>query len=169
VNQGLCCHTSTSAHPPYTPFGKVLSLGWYDGTTSGLAKCASCSTIFKYDIVDWDADQEQRIFVLSHVTAHVFDRIVDTLGAFESPKWPFWNPKWNIVPHELKEQTKSKVDSYLSSTNEPVFLIASDRELKRVFAVGQITDAIRAKLPEEFNGLPVTSDFAFWITHLTAK
>jgi hypothetical protein len=147
----------------------VLSLGWYDGTTSGLAKCASCFTVFKYDIVAWDADQEQRIFALSHIATQAFDRIVDALGAFESPKWPFWNPRWNIVPPELKEQTKSKVDGYLSPTNEPVFLIASDRELKRIFAVGQITDAIRAKLPEEFDGLPVTNDFGSWITCLIAK
>jgi hypothetical protein len=158
-----------SGHRPYSPFGRVLSLGWYDGTTSGLAECGSCSTVFKYDLVDWDADQEQRIFALSHTTHQVFDRIVDTLGAFESPKWPFWNPRWNIEPPELKKQTKSEVDSYLSRTDKPGLLIVSDRELKRVFAASQVTEALRAKLPEDFDGLPVKNDFNSWINHLVAE
>lgn len=146
----------------------MLSLGWYDGTTSGLAECASCSTVFKYDLVDWDADQEQRIFVLSRTAHQTFDRIVDMLRAFESPKWPFWNPRWNIEPPQVKERTKSEVDDYLSRADEPGFLIASDRQLKRVFATGQVTEAVRAKLPKEFDGLPVTNDFNYWMGYLSS-
>ena len=151
-------------------FGRVLSLGWYDGTTSGLAECSSCSSVFKYDLVDWDADQEQRVFALSRLDRESFERIVEILKAFESPKWPFWNPRWwNIKQPEVAERARSQVDECLSRAAEPEFLVASDRQLKNLFGMAGITDAIRAKLPKQFDGLPVTDDFDSWMAYLAGK
>ena len=68
------------AQPSRAPFGKILSLGWYDGTTSGLVQCSQCSAVFKYDIVDWDSDQDQRIFAFSPIEPQEFDGIVESVS-----------------------------------------------------------------------------------------
>jgi len=167
MSQELCCPAATSGKPPYSVFERVLSLGWYDGTTSGLARCANCSSVFKYDIVDWDADQEQRIFALSRIDPAEFDCVVDILSASEKPHWPFWNPRWPIEPPELTERIKKEVDTYMSRANQPEYLIASDRKLAKIFAMRQLSESFRRKLPKDFDGLPITNDFSSWMNYLS--
>jgi len=53
--------------------------------------------------------------------------------------------------------------------SEPGVLVVSDRELRTLLALDQLTDALREKLPKEFDGLPVTSDFDYWMKHPVAK
>lgn len=166
--QKLCCSDATSGEPPYSIFDRVLSTRWYDGTTTGLARCANCSSVFKYDLVDWDTDQERRIFVLSPTGPLEFDTVVEILRATEIPKWPFWNPAWKIEPPELKESTVAEVDGHLSRAADPEYVIASDRLLTKVVAVRELSESLLRKLPPVFEGLPVTNDFISWMEYLNS-
>jgi hypothetical protein len=165
----ICCLTSVTDGEPYSIFAKVLSLGWYDGTTSGLAQCANCGSVFKYDLLDWDADQEQRIFVLSRIERPEFDIVVSTLSAIDEPTWPFWSPRWRIDPPELRERIREQVDAHLSSANGAEYLIAANRLLSKVFSARRLSESLRRKLPKEFDGLPVTDDFKAWTDYLNAE
>ena len=158
MTEHLCFETR---YPARSIFGKVLSLGWYDGTTAGLAECARCSTVFKYDIVDWDSDQERRMFAFSPVSAQDFERTVKLVSRVETPRWPFWFPKWELAPQE-KASIKVEVDECLARAGRPEYLVASDRRLEMVFAIRRLSGPELDRLPVKFDGLPATNDFNYW-------
>jgi hypothetical protein len=158
MNDHTCFETK---YPSRSIFGKVLSLGWYDGTTSGLAQCSHCSTTFKYDIVDWDSDQEQRMFSFSPISPQDFERTIKVLSSIETPNWPFWFPKWQFAPQE-KKSIKAEVDECLARAGRPEYLVASDRRLEVIFAVKRLSGPERDRLPAQFDGLPTSNDFAYW-------
>jgi hypothetical protein len=147
--------------PSLLPFERVLSLGWYDGTTSGLALCAQYPAVFKYDILDWDSDQEHRIFALSPIDREKFDQLVDLFSSKEEPKWPFWHPRWQISPTE-KALLKAQVDQRLAQAKSPEYVIASDRRLETVFAAKRLSGSAMDRLPLAFDGLPVSNSFDYW-------
>ena len=158
----ICCEVTDVALPSKIPFGKVLSFGWYDGTTSGMVQCSRCSAVFKYDIVDWDSDQDRRIFALSPIEPDKFDQIVRVLGGDAHAKWPFWVPKWEFDSKEEKKRIEKEVDGHLATARPPEFLIVSDRNLSMMFGTRRLTAPARDRLPSSFDGLPVTNDFAYW-------
>src|SRR6266536_1213592 len=147
----ICCEATNVALPSTTPFGKVLSLGWYDGTTAGLVQCAYCSTAFKYDIVDWDSDQERRIFALSRIKPQEFDYIVSILQSGGPPKWPFWSPKWEFPSGDEQKRIANEVDTHLATARVPEFLVISDRNLGMMFGVKRLTAPARDRLPSSFD------------------
>jgi len=178
-----------STFPLRPVFEKVVSLGWYDGTTSGLAQRSLCQTsveeraqngvlrgpvpgssgdaprtlcAFRYDIVDWDADQDRRIFVLSPIAVREFERVVDSFGESDSPTWPLWSPKLWQLPSPAKERATVELDRCLARAKCPEYLVASDRRLETLFAAKRITTSARDRLPPVFDGLPVSNDFDYW-------
>jgi hypothetical protein len=159
--QELCCTATSWAGTLVSPFSRVLSLGWYDGTTRGLAQCRNCGTTFKYDIVDWDKDQERRIFALSPFDAQEFDRMVQLFATAEEPRWPFWNPK-----RQLESHAETKMQEHPSTASSPKHLIVSDRELKNVFGARRITQPIPELLNTTFDGLPITDAFVYWMEYI---
>lgn len=158
MSEHMCFETK---YPARSIFGKVLSLGWYDGTTSGLAQCSRCPTVFRYDIVDWDSDQERRMFAFSPFNAQDFERIVELLSSIEKPSWPFWFPKGEFTLQQ-RESIKVEVDECLARAERPEYLLASDRRLDVVFAIRRLSGPERDRLPTQFDGLPVTNDFNYW-------
>lgn len=161
MTEAICCTATSIAYPSRTPFGKVLSLGWYDGTTSGLVQCSQCSAAFKYDIVDWDSNQDRRILAFSPISSQEFDGIVELLSRSESPRWPFWNPRWEFDSQE-KERITLEIDNHLSRAGNPEYVVASDGGLERVLGMKRLSGPARDRLPAEFDGLPVTDDLNYW-------
>ena len=147
--------------PSASPFGKVLSLGWYDGTTFGMAQCSSCSAIFKYDVMAWDGEQDRRIFVFSPISRWDFDSVIQLLSRNEKPLWPFWNPRWNFASEE-KEMIRGDVEVCLARALRPEWLIESDRKLAETFAARPLNSLAMQRLPEKFDGLPFTDNFFEW-------
>jgi hypothetical protein len=158
----ICCEITGVALPSKIPFGKILSFGWYDGTTSGMVQCSGCSAAFKYDIVDWDSDQDRRIFALSPIESDKFDQIVRILGGDAQAKWPFWVPRWEFDSKEERKRIEKEVDEHLATARRPEFLIVSDRNLSMMFGMRRLTGPARDRLPSSFDGLPITNDFAYW-------
>jgi hypothetical protein len=158
MGEHICCE---KAYPARSAFGKVMSLGWYDGTTSGLAQCSECSAAFKYDIVDWDSDQDRRIFAFSSIGLPEFDHIVSLLSGSDSPSWPFWCPRWEFTSAE-RDRIKKEIDERLAQAKSPEYIVASDRRLETIFASKRLRGPARDRLPAIFDGLPVTDDFGYW-------
>ena len=151
-----------STFPLRSVFAKIVSRDWYDGTTAGVAQCARCQTCFKYDIIDWDSDQERRIFALSPIEVREFESIVQLLSESDSPTWPFWSPKWWQLTSPEKERITEEMDRCLARAKSPEFLLASDWKLETIFAAKRLTGSTRYRLPPVFDGLPANNDFSYW-------
>jgi hypothetical protein len=156
------CFAESLKNPVLKPFSKVLSLGWYDGTTSGIAQCSRCSVAFKYDILDWDSDQEHRVFAFSRIDSQELNRVTELLGVAEEPSWPFWVPSWRSNSEDEKQNVRHEVESRLARAGKPEYVVMSDRQLNKLFAVRKLSADAEAQLPSTFDGLPVTNDFAYW-------
>lgn len=162
MNDKICCEATDVALPSKIAFGKILSFGWYDGTTSGLLQCSRCSAAFKYDLIDWDSGQDRRVFALSPMEAERFDQTVKVLGGDARAKWPLWVPRWEFDSTEEKERIEKEVDEHLATAKPPEFLIVSDGYFTMMFGMRRLTGPARDRLPGSFDGLPVTNDFDYW-------
>ncbi len=76
---------------------RLISLGFYDGTTSGLIEFEP-GAVFRYDVVGWDDGQDQRIYCLARMPARAFADVVELLSPSEAPHWPQWFPRWEFTP-----------------------------------------------------------------------
>ena len=84
-----CSHLRDIKRVVESPFDRFLVTDYYDGLRSGFAECRSCKTAFKVAMIDWDADQDVRIFRFHEVDSSPF-RIVDELGESLETTWPFF-------------------------------------------------------------------------------
>src|SRR5258708_24525385 len=75
---------------------RIISLGYYDGTTSGLLAVAGAPNTYKYDMVSWDDQQDRRVYCIALLPSDAFERAIGILRELGEPKWPFWNPVWNF-------------------------------------------------------------------------
>lgn len=50
-----------------SPFVRLLATGYYDGPTEGLIECGTCKTTYSFNKLDWDDQQDVRVFALSPV------------------------------------------------------------------------------------------------------
>ena len=85
-----CCQKPTALTNAPSPFSKLLVLGFYDGPTSGVLQCGTCSTVYKFDMLDWDDAHEVRIFRLASLPADSLDQCVQALAEPKPPRWPVW-------------------------------------------------------------------------------
>jgi len=76
-----------------TNTSRLISLGFYDGTTSGLIELET-EVVFRYDVVSWDDHQDRRVYCLARMPAPAFDELVKLMSPLETPHWPQWFPRW---------------------------------------------------------------------------
>jgi hypothetical protein len=74
---------------------RLISLGFYDGTTSGLIELEP-GAVFRYDVVAWDSGQDQRVYCLARMPARAFADLIELLSPSEAPRWPQWFPRWEF-------------------------------------------------------------------------
>jgi len=141
-------------------FNRVISIGWYDGTTSGLALDSLRSLAFRFDLLDWGPSQELRIFALSPIAVPAFDLTVKLFSKSEAPKWPIWYPCW---PSDLAEQEhmSSELDAILVQASSPEFAFASQGQFETILCAKRLTEPARALLPAKFDDQP-NGGFDFW-------
>lgn len=159
LQKTFCCAKVFSGP---TPFGKVLSLGWYDGTTNGLAQCSECSAAFRYDLVAWDSGQDCRIFAFSPITPQAFDRAVSLFATCEAPRWPLWVPWFRFRPPEA-ERVDTEIEMCLSQSARPEYVVAADGYFKTILSAKPLSGVESEKPPTRFcTGVPATDDFEYW-------
>jgi hypothetical protein len=144
-------------------FSKVISIGWYDGTTSGLALDSPCSQAFRFDLVDWGPGQELRVFSLSPIAVPDFEQTVKLYNKFETPIWPIWYPRWPSAPLE-QERMGLELDSILARAETPGGVFASQSRFETILAAKRLTEPARAFMPVE--GDEFFGDFGYWQKYL---
>jgi hypothetical protein len=145
-------------------FNEVISIGWYDGTASGLALNSLHSMAFRFDLIDWGPCQEIRIFALSPLPARAFEQAVELLKRLETPKWPIWHPPWPKADHEQKILGR-ELDAILAQANSPEFAFASESRFSTILAAKSLTEPGRTSLPTKFDGQP-NGGFDYWQKYL---
>jgi hypothetical protein len=102
---------------------RILSLGYYDGTTNGLLRTGAHA--FQYDLVSWDQEQNRRVYCLAPITLGAFGQAVEALLELGEPTWPFWNPVWRFTTEERRIAAEHALD-VLSTAEYDIVVFAED-------------------------------------------
>jgi len=145
-------------------FDKVISLSWYDGTTSGVALSSLHSMAFRFDLIDWGPGQELRVFAISALPVSAFELVVELFNRSEATKWPIWHPRWPNVAQE-QEMMSAELNPILAQARSPEFVFATESSFKSIIAAKSLTEAARLMLPAEFDGFP-KGGFGYWQMYL---
>jgi hypothetical protein len=148
-----------------SPFDRILCLGYYDGPTSGLAKCAESQKAYRFELVAWDSGFENRIYSLAETDLEVFDSVVQMLTRLEEPRWPFWTPRWRFGSSSEESRASSGIDQALAKIPAASLLIATDRLDESILACRDLESAVRDRIPKE-GTLPDPKDWWFWREYL---
>jgi hypothetical protein len=126
---GICCrHLIGIRRQQKSPFARIIATGFYDGPTGGLIECDSCKTVYSFGKLDWDDQQDMRVFSLAPVPAVRFDVLVPSVLASDA-KWPVW------VLIEKGLSTVSETVSRLQSSADPIEFVVATRDLLGVLNV----------------------------------
>ncbi|MCU1285621.1 MAG: hypothetical protein JWO13_1971 [Acidobacteriales bacterium] len=148
------------------PFLKLLSLGYYDGTTKGIVQ--SGERFFLYEVVAWNGDVEDddiRIFLVAETDRLTFDSITEAFAQFGTPKWPQWQPNVALKSFEQWREFESGIESLLPKKPRWQWVIAARTIFVEVLACRRITEAARALVPEGLS-FPPGTDYNFWFDFL---
>jgi hypothetical protein len=107
-----------------SPFRRILATGYYDGPTDGLVECATCSTLYQFQKLDWDDQQDMRIFALSPIPGHSFAELEVTRSGSEGPAWPIWVPA-----DQVTQELALRVDAILDAASPAEFIVATENLL----------------------------------------
>lgn len=127
-----------------SPFSRLVAVGFYDGPTEGLIECGTCGTVFSFRKLDWDDQQDIRVFSLSPVANVDLDDLADA-PAGSTPKWPCW-----VLTEEVASSSGARVES-ARATEGPVEFIVATEDLLHSLKVWRRAGG----------GLPID-----WFTHL---
>jgi len=148
-----------------SPFDRILCLGYYDGPTSGLAKCAKSQKAYRFELVAWDSNCENRIYSLAETDVQVFDAVVQTLERLEKPRWPFWTPRWQFGSSSEQSSASSEIDHALAGIPAASLLVATDHLDETILACAALQNAVRDRIPKE-GTLPDAKHWKFWREYL---
>jgi hypothetical protein len=148
-------------HPIRSPFDQIICLGFYDGPTSGLARCQRAPIAYSFDLAAWDADQENRIYSLAEIGTTLFDSAVEILCRIEQPKWPFWLPNWELALGGEREKVSSQIEKILQKIPAPKYVAATDSIDQNIHALRVIDPSVQEHLPNRRH-LPPLEAWSFW-------
>jgi hypothetical protein len=110
----------------HSPFARLLATRYYDGPTEGLVECGSCGTTYSFQKLDWDDQQDIRIFSLSPISGRGLDDLMRSPGS-PLPKWPNW-----ILTSEESADFAAKVDELRKSASPEEFIVVTEDLLREV-------------------------------------
>lgn len=151
----ICCQRLSSGTA--SPFDRIVSLGYYDGTTHGLARCRSCGKSYSYVLQAWDLEQDTRVYSMAEVSAATFDAFVSELSLEQRPSWPVWVPNFATPPrpNSLLSTVKRLLEAH-----DPQFVIAASSPEKHITAFRNLTPVSRQHLNTA--PYPESKDWEFW-------
>jgi hypothetical protein len=125
----ICCkELVTKSSNLVSPFRRMLSTGYYDGPTEGFMECYICKETYVFSKLDWDDEQDIRIFSIAPVNMSWSEIIDNTVPEHNL------NCTFAIVPF-LIGKYKSFVDDRLSL---PTAQIAAAYDLQKEFLFWQL-------------------------------
>jgi hypothetical protein len=85
--------------------------GYFDGETDGLLRCGICEQPYHFRLLDWDENQDRRIFALSRMSRDLYERIVAELtGAYGQPNGTYWVPNNPTLNQASRQAIKDSID-----------------------------------------------------------
>lgn len=129
----LCCN-HLSGGKATSPFGRVVALGYYDGPTSGVLQCATCPSVYRFEMLDWNAGQDVRVFSLARLPPGSLERVVDLCPKTRPPQWPIWVPLWEFATQEEQQAVERQIEAVLNQGQPPDEIIAWSTEAGGIVA-----------------------------------
>jgi hypothetical protein len=148
LQQNVCCQQQQSAGP--TAIAKMAVLGYYDGPISGILQCATCSTSYKFDMLDWDDDHDIRVFRLAALPANALEQLEKIVAGSEKPHWPFWVLRWHWPKAEAKADGESSLQLLLDSAKPPTFVVAWHNRDRNIIACRRMPSQELSTVPDWF-------------------
>jgi hypothetical protein len=164
LNKTILCGTGFKKAMT-SPFRKVIVLGYYDGETSGLVKCANCPTSYRFELVAWDNQQENRIFSLAVIDPLVFESITQELARGGEPRWPVWVPR-RLESEVGEEKSRNALARLLNKAAIPKLVVATDNIAKEITMCREIEPEARGQLLPP-GQLPDPKSWSFWKEYLS--
>jgi hypothetical protein len=144
--------------PTSSVFDRVVSVGWYDGTTSGLAVRTATSEAFAFELIEWGPAQRPRIFALFPLADLGFEAVVALLESSTASE---------------KKSLRVQLEEHSISVESPEYVFASEDYFKTIITSKRLDMHGRNLLPNtfrDFNFFGVADDaygsFAFWAKYL---
>jgi hypothetical protein len=148
----MCCQNLAENVTFPTPFSRMIVLGFYDGPTSGLVQCGSCSASYYFDMLDWDEDHEVRIFRLAALRERSFQNCVQIYEAFEEPRWPIWWPFSKTSPPEaMRPEFERQLANVLVEAKPPEWLVAWQGYGEEILAAKKVSSRLIANERDWFS------------------
>ncbi|MBI4854577.1 MAG: hypothetical protein HY819_22490 [Acidobacteria bacterium] len=119
-----CCKQLTKSPNSPSPFFRIIVLDYYDGAKAGILQCQICSSVYKFDMIDWDEHQDIRIFTLSELPCQSFEILISICQEIEKPKWPQWVINWQPNNITIDKRTQKILD-----LAEPITMIVVSTNL----------------------------------------
>lgn len=121
---GTCCRflIGTVSRVP-SPFSRVVAVGYYDGPTSGVVECGVCATLYRFEKLDWDDEQDVRIFSLSPVRGRSISELTQDSGGVV-PSWPVW-----VLGGAATEDAARLVEEISAAADPVEFIVATENLL----------------------------------------
>lgn len=104
---------------------RLISLGFYDGTTNGLIELGG-SRSFRYDLISWDENQDKRVYCIGPLPPSAFQKALDVLRSLGEPRWPVWNPLWKFENEEAQMSAQRALDEILGPAEYHISVITAD-------------------------------------------
>jgi len=168
IKSNICCQDLQGLYEQKSSFLKVISFGYYDGPTSGIAQCAKCSAAYKYDMLDWDEGQDVRIFSFAPLPSGIFSEIVKVCTKLEKPRWPLWVPRWDFPSTSLKTDVESRISRLFDSARRPTFVLASKDITKKILASKKLEE-IDQEFVQDYFSSGEKKDVRDWFAFLELR
>ena len=112
-----------------SPFARLVATGYYDGPTEGLVECGTCGTTYSFHKLDWDDQQDLRVFSLAPLAPLASQGLEDLANASGAPpaKWPSW-----VLADETSAGLAAKVDELRGSAFPEEFVVATEDLLREI-------------------------------------
>jgi hypothetical protein len=81
---------------------------------------------YRFELIAWDSNQENRIYSLAEMEPQVFDSIVHMLSLIEVPRWSYWIPRWQFKSPEEEKRNRDAVELDLQKASIAKLVIVAD-------------------------------------------
>ena len=135
----ICCRRLPEFHNVESPFF-IVALRYYDGPTSGIVQCQTCSAEFNFMMLDWDDYQDIRIHALAPLPSGAFKQVVDILSEHEVPRWPMWFPLWQYPSRRVQDRLEEQINEILARAGTATMAAAFSQWGDRILAVQSLAE-----------------------------
>lgn len=132
------CPNPQSFYSPTKPWGdpNLIATGYFDGETEGLLRCGFCDQTFQFQLLDWDENQDQRIFSLARISLSAYEEAVKELTSIYGPQsQPYWVPNNPALTDAAREAVSAKLATILLDASKPEAVLLTENIEREIMAL----------------------------------